>query len=105
MALATYSDLTSSITSWLYARTDIAANAADFIALAEANLNNGIVDPDSPVAEVVKLRTRDMETLVEITPDSDGHADLPTDFLEYRQVTSLNSPRRPLSLVAPSFAE
>jgi hypothetical protein len=103
MALATYSDLTSAITSWMYSRSDIAANADDFIDLAEANINFGIEDPMTK--EIVKLRCRDMETTAEITPDAEGHATLPTDFLEWRQVTSTDNPRRDLKLVAPSYAE
>lgn len=103
MALATYNDLLSAITSWMYARTDIAANADDFIALAEDEINNGL--ENIATGEIVRLRTRDMETTAEITPDSSGHATLPTDFLEWRQVTSTDSPRRDLKLIAPSFSE
>lgn len=103
MALATYSDLKSSVADWLYGRTDVAAITVDSIALAESNINNGVRDPVT--GETVKLRTRDMETTTTLTPASDGSAMLPTDYLEFRQVTSLDTPRRNLSLITPSYSE
>ena len=103
MALALVSDLRTSITSWLYGRSDIAAQADDFIKLAESSINYGIRDPAT--GQTVKLRTRNMETTTTITPDSNGQATIPTDYLEFRQVTSTDNPRRNLNLIAPSFAE
>lgn len=41
MAIATYTDLKSSVSNWL-ARSDLGGNAADFIMLAEAGLNREI---------------------------------------------------------------
>lgn len=102
MALATYSDLKSSVADWLYGRSDVASITVDAIALAESNINHGIRDPAT--GETVKLRTRDMETTTTLTP-SDGVAMLPTDYLEFRQVTSLDSPRRNLTLISPSYSE
>jgi hypothetical protein len=45
MALQSYSDLQAAITSWLD-RSDLAARATDFIALAEADFRRQIVMPD-----------------------------------------------------------
>lgn len=103
MSLSTYSDLKSAITSWCYGRTDIAAVADDFIDLTEADINTGVLDPAT--GGTVKLRTRDMETTTSLTPDSNGQATIPTDYLEFRQVTSTNNPRRNLMLISASMAE
>ncbi len=103
MALATYSDLKSAVQSWQYGRADIATVVDDFIDLTEGDLNSGVRDPLT--GEVVKLRTRNMETSGTLSPDTNGEATLPTDYLEFRQITSLDSPRRNLTLIAPSQAE
>ncbi len=46
-----------------------------------------------------------METTTPLTPDANGQATIPTDYLEFRQVTSTDNPRRELKLIAPSMAE
>lgn len=103
MSLLTYSDLKSAITSWCYGRADIAAVADDFIALTEGAINYGARDPAT--GNMVQLRTRSMETTTSLTPDANGQATIPTDYLEFRQVTSTDTPRRELKLIAPSMAE
>jgi len=70
MALATYSDLKTSIANWLN-RSDLTTEIAnDFIVLTEADLNS-------------KLRVRKMITSTSITIDSETES-LPTDFLQVR---------------------
>ena len=70
MALASYSDLKTSIANWLN-RSDLTTEIAnDFIVLTEADLNS-------------KLRVRKMITSTSITIDSETES-LPTDFLQVR---------------------
>jgi hypothetical protein len=82
MALLTYSDLKSSICNWMIDRQDLAVVAADCISLSENDMNK-------------ILRTRKQHATAEITP-VDGVIDLPPDYLAWRSVTALTSPRRPL---------
>lgn len=100
MALDNYTNLKSALTAWCWDRSDIAAQADEFIDLCEADLNNGVTAPEGPV----RLRTREMETTTTLTPSS-GSATLPTDYLEWRQVTYTGSPRRNLALLVPSGVE
>lgn len=71
MAITTYADLQSEISTWMI-RTDMTAMAPKFIALAEDRFNRA-------------LRTPEMEEQVTATI-SDGTVALPTDFLQARSV-------------------
>src|SRR5687768_2762501 len=92
MGLSSYSDLKSSIQAWMFDRSDLATEADDFITLCEAELNR-------------MLRTRRQITITELTLDADSRAALPTDYLEFRRVTALTSPRRTLDLVSPNYRD
>jgi hypothetical protein len=70
MSLTTYDGLIASIRSWLMDRDDLAGVIPDFIALAEADINN-------------RLRLRSMLTEVAF-PDAGG--DLPADCVKVRSV-------------------
>lgn len=89
--LATYSDLVTAVTSDWPARSDIATNADQFIALAEAIFNN-------------KLRMRQMETTVSLTPVS-NLCTLPSDYIEYKRVVEKASIRRPLDYITEDAAD
>lgn len=88
MALESYADLKSSIVDWMFDRPDLATFAGDFITLCEADLNRVV-------------RGRKQITVASLTLDGDSKADLPDDYLEFRNVTALTNPRRRLSAVAP----
>jgi hypothetical protein len=90
MTIATYSDLQTAIASWL-ARDDLTARIPDFIMLFEAVANR-------------RLRVRQMETVVTLTPSS-GTATLPADYLNWRRVTWTGSPRNDLDYVHPSILQ
>jgi hypothetical protein len=92
MALASYGDLKSAISSWMFDRTDLDGQAGDFVSLCEGDLNR-------------VLRTRNQLDKATLTLDTDASADLPDDYLEFRQVTALTTPRRILSEVAPSYRD
>lgn len=92
MALASYTDLKSSIASWMYDRQDLATSAADFITLCEGDLNR-------------VLRARRQLTTTTLTLDANSQAILPADYLEFRQATALTSPRRPLAAVTPNYVD
>lgn len=93
MAIASYSDLTTAIGEWA---GDTAATISsfydDFIALAEAEFNR-------------TLRVREMEATTSLTPDSDSKITLPDDYLEWRRVTALTTPRRRLEYQTPDYLE
>jgi hypothetical protein len=89
MALATYSDLKTSIANYL-ARSDLTTQIPDFITLAENRLRR-------------ELRTRKMLKLVSATMTAnDNTLSLPSDFLALRDVHLATTPARPLNFQTPS---
>lgn len=93
-----YTSLISYLNSWL-ARTDLTVEAPYFISMFEDWLHYG-TDMDPP------LRCREMELILEITPDVDDNTvALPDDYLEYRSVVELASIRRPLKYITADQAE
>lgn len=68
----------------------------DFVQFATHSFNFGVATE--------KLRVRDMEATVTLTPTS-GVCALPTDYLQYRRVTSAASRRVELAYIAPSVAD
>lgn len=78
MALSTYAELVSSITSWFHDRTDVAALAPDFIKLAEARFNR----------EVDCLA---MDTTTTLTISA-GSSPLPADYLAARSMRLTSTP-------------
>lgn len=91
MSIASYSDLKSAITNWFLGRSDLASNVGDFIALTESYFN-------------LKLRCREMETVVSLTPASNV-CTLPADYLEYKRVVEEVSPRRRLAYITEDAAD
>ena len=91
MAFSSYSDLKSAISNWFMGRADLASNADDFIDLAEGHFNQ-------------VLRCREMETTVSLTPVSNV-CTLPTDYLEYKRVVEVTSPRRKLEYITEDAAD
>ncbi len=77
MALATYSDLKSSIAAWLN-RDDLTSVIPDFITLAEADMNS-------------RLRLRSMLTRATATLD-EAYETLPTDYLGMYRVVVNDEP-------------
>jgi hypothetical protein len=89
MALGTYSDLKTSISSWM-ARADISGSADDFIDLFEAWANRN-------------LRVRQMEA--EATTAATEYIAFPTDFQELRDIQWQGQPRKQLEYVTPEGAD
>jgi hypothetical protein len=89
MAITTYSELQAAVQAWL-ARSDLAANVPDFIALFEAAANR-------------RLRVRQMQAAVNLVTVN-GSAALPSDYLEWKRVTWLGTPTRELSYVDPDWS-
>lgn len=86
MALTTYSELKTSLASWLH-RSDLSNVLGDFITLCESDFNR-------------RLRLATMETRV--TADFDeGYEDLPDDFLEMREIKINSNPVRALQYLSP----
>ena len=86
MALATYSDLQSAISSWLD-RSDLAARIPDFISIGEAR-----------IAREVRSRLQEQR----VTTTADDYVNVPADFLEMRSVwLTTNGRVIPLQYVAP----
>ncbi len=85
MAIATYTDLKSTIVTFFKNRSDIATNAGTLISLSEAFFN-------------VELRCREMEYVDTLTPVSNV-CTLPTDYLEYKRVVEVASIRRKLEYI------
>ena len=73
MTLSTYQDLQSSIAAWLM-RDDLTGVIPDFIALAEADMNQ-------------RLRLRGMLVRATTTISGAGYETLPDDFLGLRRAT------------------
>ncbi len=84
MALDTYANLQLTIAVWLM-RDDLTSNIPDFITLCEGRNNR-------------RIRTREMETTVTLTPDGDNVCTLPDDYIEARSVQASTDP---LSVLTP----
>ena len=89
MALSTYSDLTSSVASFLH-RSDLTSQIPDFITLSESLIWN-------------KLRVRQMETTM-ATVMASGVIAIPTNYIQLKQAyISSTSPYGPLERVTIDF--
>jgi hypothetical protein len=87
MAIADYSELVLAVGEHIN-RADIVDAMPRFVRMAELKLNR-------------ELRLRDQEAVVTLTPDINGEAALPTDFLEARSVTTQALP----PVILPSLTE
>ena len=87
--ISTYSELQTSVTSWLSRTNDTASIALypDFITLAEAKFNRS-------------LRTREMEASATVAA-SNGVVALPTDYLEIRRLYIDGSVKKELEYLTP----
>ena len=88
MALATYSDLQTSIANYL-ARSDLTAQIPDFIRLTEIRLRR-----DVRIRQMLKL------SYTAMTGSTVG---LPSDFLEMRNLYLETNPEQPLTYQTPSI--
>jgi hypothetical protein len=89
MAFTTYSELKTSIASYL-GRSDLTTQIPDFITLAETRLQR-------------ELRTRPMlKSATATMTGGDNTVGLPTDFLEMRDLYIQGNPRQPVSFMSPS---
>jgi len=88
MALATYSDLQTSIANYL-ARSDLTAQIPDFIRLTEIRLRR-----DVRIRQMLKL------SYTAMTSSTVG---LPSDFLEMRNLYLETNPEQPLTYQTPSI--
>ena len=89
MSFATYSDLKTSIASYL-ARSDLTTQIPDFITFAENRLRR-------------ELRIRQMlKSVTTATVSGDSTVELPSDFIEIRDFVALTNPIQPLSYSSPS---
>jgi len=86
MALATYSELVSTVESYL-ARTDLTSIIPTFIQLAQDRMTRD-------------LRTREMLKVVTTTA-TDGTVEIPTDFLEMREMHFQGNPPITLEYESP----
>lgn len=90
MALTTYSDLQTTVANYL-ARSDLSSQIPDFIRLAEIRLRR-------------ELRIRQMlKNVTTTTTSGDGTVQLPSDFLEMRDLYIDGDPRQPVSYLTPSL--
>jgi len=93
MALATYSDLQTSIAAWLK-RSDLTSIIPDFITLAEAR-----------IARDLRLRKQVVNTTLSTVAGTQG-VTLPSDFLEAENLTLSNTnPPGALSVVTPEILD
>ena len=90
MALATYSDLKTTIANYL-ARSDLTSQIPDFITLAENRLRR-------------ELRTRKMLKLVSASMTAnDSTMGLPSDFLQLRDIHISATPVHNMQFLSPSL--
>ena len=89
MAITTYSDLQTTVASYL-ARSDLTVQIPDFIRLAEIRLRRD-------------LRIRQMmNAATTTTTGGDATVALPSDFLEVRDLVVQTNPVRPVNYISPS---
>jgi hypothetical protein len=91
MSITTYAELQTAIGNWLD-HSLFTARIPEFIALFEACANR-------------RLRVRQQEATTNLTPDANGSASLPADYLALRRVTWTGSPRVELAYVHPSYLQ
>jgi len=86
MSLASYADLQTSIANWMH-RTDLTSVIPDFVTMAEARISRD-------------LRLRKQMTLTSLTcvPDNEL-VTLPTDWLQFENITVAASPDRQMIYV------
>lgn len=89
MAITTYAELQTAVENWL-PRTDLTSRIPEFIALCEAKLNR-------------VLRCRQMEQ--RSTATAAEYLELPTGFLELRNIQLNTTPKTPLQLASPEFMD
>lgn len=89
MAIATYSDLQSSVASWLN-RSDLTALIPDFITLAENKLNGDLENVRSMETKTTLTTTNGVATVA-----------LPTDLLEMKRLTLVGSYSIPMKYLSP----
>ena len=90
MSLANYTDLKSSLASWLD-RSDLTSTIPDLITLCEDTLNK-------------RVRIRAMENRATATINSE-YSSLPTGFLEMRNFQLNTSPKQTLRFVTPEYID
>jgi hypothetical protein len=89
MSFTSYSDLKTTIAGYL-ARSDLTAQIPDFIRLAELRLRRD-------------LRIRQMlKSVTTATVAADSTVELPSDFLEVRDLVIVGNPPQPLNYSSPS---
>lgn len=90
MAFTNYSDLKANVASYL-ARSDLTSQIPDFIRLAEVRLRRD-------------LRIRQMlKSVTTSTTGGDNTVELPSDFLEVRDIVVTGNPVQPLTYASPSL--
>ena len=90
MAFTSYSDLSTTIAGYL-ARSDLTSQIPDFIRLCELRLRRD-------------LRIRQMlKSVTTSTTAGDSTVELPSDFLEARDLVVVGNPVQPLSYLSPSL--
>ena len=87
MSLSNYSELQTSIASWLK-RDDLMGSIPDFITLAEAKIRR-------------KLRVSGLESTADLSVSAE-YTDLPADYLEMRSVYVDGSTRKALTQMSPN---
>ena len=92
MSFSSYRGLKAELALWLK-RTDLTTNIVDFIALAESRMNHEL-----------RLR-RQITTTTLVTVANDQDVTLPTDFLEFENLTLQSSPPASLSVVTPEILD
>lgn len=98
MAVTSYATLQTAITTWAMREndSDFTDHVTDFITQAEHLINYGDGEAIPP------LRTRDMETVATVTL-TNGAGTLPTDYLEFRRVRTLDATPIVLDPVSPEL--
>lgn len=89
MAITNYVDLQATIASYL-ARSDLAVQIPDFIQLAETRLRR-----DLRIRQMLKVVTT-------TTTNGDGTVELPSDFLQMRDLHIITNPIQTIEYVSPS---
>ena len=87
MALATYSDLITSVANWTH-RTDLAALVPDFVTMAEARISRDL-----------RLRKQITNTTISTVAGTQSIT-IPTNWLEFENVSVNSSPARQLTYVS-----
>ena len=104
MAITNHDELKTAVQDFMLDDSSLATPFDNFLTLAEQAIFQGLFPDGAAPSEMPPLRVQEMETVATITITT-GSGSLPADYLQWRRVVEIVSPRRPLEWLPPNAAD